>query len=207
MTGIQERGTQGKACKPRSSSRRVRRKTPGGRHNHARPRPTSGGRHNHDSSEANIGRETQSRFAQGQARTGNALTTRSRPTLGEIHNYDSPEANLERQTRAWLARGCLRQCSGRCPTPMTNCANQLCKADRPTNSLSRNRASLRGGANDRVSTKQICKEGLRVDVVGPRQPRQDTTTPTHAQVVPTSTKRRQADTMERPLVRPWISPH
>jgi hypothetical protein len=45
-----------------------------------RPRPTMGGRGGHDSSEANLGRETQSRLAQGQPRVGDTVTTRPRPT-------------------------------------------------------------------------------------------------------------------------------
>jgi hypothetical protein len=55
----------------------------------------------HDSPEANPGRETQSRLAQDEPRTGDAVTTRSKPTARRSH--DSPEAN--RLTQSRLARG------------------------------------------------------------------------------------------------------
>jgi hypothetical protein len=89
------------------------------------------------------------------------------------------------------------------PTPRSESVDQLCETDRPTNSLTINslpskRASLRGGANNRVSVKQIHKEGTWAHAVGPRHPRQDTTSPNRGQAIPISTKRRQTDTMEHP---------
>jgi hypothetical protein len=56
-------------------------------------RPTLGGRRSHNSSEANLGREIQSRLARGQPWAGDAVTTRPRPTSDGRSSHDSPEAN------------------------------------------------------------------------------------------------------------------
>jgi hypothetical protein len=114
------------------------RPTSGGRCITTHPRPTPGGRRSHDSSEANLWRETQSQLARGQHRAGDAVMTRSRPTLGRRCGHGSPEANHGKAAHFRLARGHLGRCFGRYPTPLTNSADRLCKADQLTNSPATN---------------------------------------------------------------------
>jgi hypothetical protein len=71
----------------------------------ARLRPTLGGRRSHASPEANLGRETHSRFARGQPWAGEGVTARPRQTLGGRHIHGSLEANLGQETQSRLARG------------------------------------------------------------------------------------------------------
>jgi hypothetical protein len=81
-----------------------------------RPRPTLGGRCSHDLSEAHPGRETQSRLAQGQPRAGDAVTAHLRPKPDMQHISNSPEGISSDATEG------------------ANSVDQLCKADRLTNS-------------------------------------------------------------------------
>jgi hypothetical protein len=79
-----------------------------------------------------------SRLARGQPRARDAVTTRPRQTSGGRRSHGSPECNLGRAARFRLARGrlgrCFRRCQLRRPTLRGGPTNQLCEADRPTNS-------------------------------------------------------------------------
>jgi hypothetical protein len=100
--------------------------------------------------EANLGRETQSLFARGQSWSGDAVTARPRPTSGRRRNHGLPEANPRRETQSWLARGQPRAGSAFLAHPrasqamlrmVPNSVDQLCEANRPTNSPTTNSPS------------------------------------------------------------------
>jgi hypothetical protein len=86
----------------------------------------------------------QSHLAQGQPRAGDTVTAHPKPTPGGRCSHDSPEATHGQETQSRLARGQPRMSSTflTCPRAsrlmlqkVLNSTDQLCEADRPTNSL------------------------------------------------------------------------
>jgi hypothetical protein len=83
-------------------------------HKQTRSQPYKGTRDlSHDSSEVNLGRETQSQLARGQSRAGDVVTTRPRSTPEKQHIFDSPEG---------ISGNAPEGAQLRRPTPPTNSA-------------------------------------------------------------------------------------